>query len=87
MSKEDNKNFIEQQNKGFQRSVYWSEYTTKEQNENGNNNVFKYINLDPSLQGVNRLFVMAYNNTENYHQPTRNGQRKYYLPRIDLKKI
>ena len=25
-SKEDNKDFIEQQNKGFQRSIYWNEY-------------------------------------------------------------
>ena len=46
--------------------------------------MFKYINLDPSFQGVNRLFVMAYNRVDG--QPTRNGQRKYYLPRIDLNK-
>ena len=29
LSKEDNKDFIEQQNKGFQRSIYWNEYQTK----------------------------------------------------------
>ena len=84
LSKEDNKNFIEQQNKGFQRSIYWNEYKTKEINENADANVFKYINLDPSFQGVNRLFVMAYNRANG--QPTRNGQQKYYLPRIDLEK-
>ena len=84
LSKEDNKDFIEQQNKGFQRSIYWNEYKTKEINEDADANVFKYINLDPSFQGVNRLFVMAYNRANG--QPTRNGQRKYYLPRIDLKK-
>ena len=61
LSKEDNKDFIEQQNKGFQRSIYWNEYKTKEINENADANVFKYINLDPSFQGVNRLFVMACN--------------------------
>ena len=82
LSKEDNIDFIEQQNKGFQRSIYWNEYKTKEINENADTNVFKYINLDPSFQGVNRLFVMAYNRENG--QPTRNGQRKYYLPRIDL---
>ena len=80
----DNKDFIEQQNKGFQRSIYWNEYKTKEINENADANVFKYINLDPSFQGVNRLFVMGYNRANG--QPTRNGQRKYYLPRIDLEK-
>ena len=86
LSKEDNKDFIEQQNKGFQRSIYWNEYKTKEINENVdvNNpaNTITYINLYPSFQGVNRLFVMAYNSVDG--PPTRNGQRKYYLPRIDL---
>ena len=84
LSKEDNKDFIEQQNKGFQRSIYWNEYKTKEQDENANANNHKYINLDPSFQRVNRLFVMAYSRADN-NQPTENGQRKYYLPRIDLK--
>ena len=84
LSKEDNKDFIEQQNKGFQRSVYWNEYKTKEQEENANANNFKHITLDPSFQGVNRLFVMAYSRVDD--QPTRNGQQKYYLPRIDLNK-
>ena len=84
LSKEYNKDFIEQQNKGFQRSIYWNEYKTKEINENADANVFMYINLDPSFQGVNRLFVMAYSRANN--QPTRNGQQKYYLPRIDLEK-
>ena len=86
--KEDNKDFIEQQNKGFQRSIYWNEYKTKEINATANNNnpvnSVRYINLDPSFQGVNRLFVMAYNSAND--QPTRNGQQKYYLPRIDLNK-
>ena len=84
LSKEDNKNFIEQQNKGFQRSIYWNEYKTKEKDEDGNANATKYINLDPSFQGVNRLFLMAYDRAAG--ETTRNGQRKYYLPRIDLKK-
>ena len=59
LSKEDNKDFIEQQNKGFQRSIYWNEYKTKELNEDADANVFKYINLDPSFQGINRLFIMV----------------------------
>ena len=50
----------------------------------GATDVFKYINLDPSFQGVNRLFVMAYSNVAT--QPGRNSQQKYYLPRIDLNK-
>ena len=84
LSKEDNKDFIEQQNKGFQRSIYWNEYKTKEMSENGDDNAVKYISLDPSFQGVNRLFIMAYSREDG--QPDKNSQQKYYLPRIDLKK-
>ena len=84
LSKEDNKDFIEQQNKGFQRSIYWNEYKTKELTENADAHVFKYISLNPSFQGVNRLFLMAYSRVDG--QPTRNGRAKYYLPRIDIKK-
>ena len=73
LSKEDNKDFIEQKNKGFQRSIYWNEYKTEEINENADVNVFKYINLDPSFQGVNRLFVIAYSRADG--QPTRNGRK------------
>ena len=61
LSKEDNKDFIEQPKKVFQRSIYWNECKTKDINEDADANVSKYINLDPSFQGVNRLFVMAYN--------------------------
>ena len=83
LSKEDNKDFIEQQSKRFQRSIYWNEYKTKEQTEDAN--AVNYTNLDPSFQGVNRLFLIAYSRADN-NQATRNSQQKYYLPRIDLKK-
>ena len=87
LSKEDNKDFIEQQNKGFQRSIYWNKYKAKEQtvdSDNNNANIVRYISLDPSFQGVNRLFVMAYSRLAN--KPTGDNRRKYYLPRIDLNK-
>ena len=47
--------------------------------------IYLNIPLHPSFQGVNRLFVMAYRRADN-NQPIRNGQRKYYLPRIALNK-
>ena len=56
----------------------------KKKIEDAVNNVFKYINLDPSFQGVNRLFVMTYLRGGN--NPDRNNQRKYYLTRTDLNK-
>ena len=88
LSKEDNKDFIEQQNKGFQRSVYWNEYKTKGETKNADANNFKYISLDPSFQGVNRLFVMVYKKLDaaNDNQFNRNSKRVYYFPRNDLNK-
>ena len=88
LSKEDNKNYIEQENKAFQRSIYWNGYKTKGVTENADANNFKYISLDPSFQGVNRLFVMTYNRlaAANDNQFNRNSQQKYYLPRNDLNK-
>ena len=89
LSNKENKDFIEQQNKGFQRSIYWNEYKTKELViEDADANNFKYISLDPSFQGVNRLFVMAYNKlaAANDDQFNKNSKRVYYLPRNDLNK-
>ena len=74
LSNEDNKDVFEQQNKGFQRSIYRNKYKTKEKNEEvdaDNANVVRYISLDPSFQGINRLFIMAYSRAAN--QPTRDG--------------
>ena len=88
LSKEDNKDFIEQQNKGFQRPIYWNEYKTKGETKDADANDFKYISLDPSFQGVNRLFVMVHNKlaAANDDQFNRNSKRVYYLPRNDLNK-
>ena len=77
LSREDNKDFIEQQNKGFQRSIYWNEYKTKEKDENANANAVKYISSDTSFQGVNRLFSMAYDATDNQYK---NLKKKLYGP-------
>ena len=87
LSKEDNKDFIEQQNKGFQRSIYWNEYLIKETNQNVHANVYKTFNVDPSFQGVNRLFVMAfrYDNANINNYANGNNHQRYYLPRVDTK--
>ena len=55
---------------------------------NNNANNFKYISLDPSFQGVNRLFVMAYNKLDavNDNQFNKNSKRVYYLTRNNFNK-
>ena len=41
--------------------------------------------LDASFQGANRLFVLAFNNTENDNKKVeRDSHRKYFLPRADI---
>ena len=45
----------------------------------------KYIRelLDSSCQGVNRLFVLAYDNTAgNNNQVSADSYKKYFLPRV-----
>ena len=47
----------------------------------------KYIRefLDSSYQGVKRLFVLAYYNTEGNSQVSIDFSKKYFLPRIEIK--
>ena len=47
----------------------------------------KYIRefLDSSYQGVKRLFVLAYYNTEGNNQVSIDFSKKYFLPRIETK--
>ena len=54
---------IKQLNEGFKRSVYWNEYKSKIETKTADNNNVKRFSLDASFQGVNRLFVLAFNNT------------------------
>ena len=67
LSVEDNLKLSKLLSEGFKRSIYWNEYkvTPNKIVEIAANNDIKYIRelLDSSCQGVNRLFVLAYNNT------------------------
>ena len=49
-----------------------------------NDNVTRFP-FDASFQGFNRLFVLAFNNTDaNANRIERNSHRKYFLPRVDI---
>ena len=46
----------------------------------------KRFSLDLSFQGVNRLFVLVFNNVAGSDDLViRNGHQKYLLPRADIK--
>ena len=84
---QDNVNFTKQLNEGFKRSVYWNEYKTKAEaktiDDNNSNNPTRFP-LDASFQGVNRLFVLAFNNTNGDNKVERDSHRNYFLLRVDI---
>ena len=64
-STKDNVNLRKQLNEGFKRSVYWNEYKSKLETRNADAKNPKRFPLDAFFQGVNRLFVLAFDNTSN----------------------
>ena len=85
LSTKDNVNLTKQLDEGFKRSVYWNECKSKIETKNLDANNVTRFSLDVSFQGVNRLFVLAFNNTDgNASKVERNSHRKYFLPRVDI---
>ena len=85
LSTKDNVNLTKQLNEGFKISVYWSQYKSKIETKEVDANNFERFPLDASSQGVNRLFVPAFDNTNNGdNKIERDSHRKYFLPRVDI---
>ena len=74
-----------QLNEGCKRLVYWNEYESKIETKEADANSLTRFPLDASLQGVNRLFVLAFDNTNNgANKVERDSHRKYFLPRVNI---
>ena len=72
---------------GFQRSVFWNECKVKRHTVAAYANNHWRALLDASFEVVNRLFVLAFNVTAgDAGLVNKEGYRKYYLPRVDIKK-
>ena len=85
LSSKDNIKLVKLLEEGFKRSVYWNEYHTKINTEDLDNNNLKRFLLDAAFQGVNRLFVLAFNNTANSaNKVERNSHTKYFRPRVNI---
>ena len=78
LSTQKNTKFLQQLNSGFKRVINWNKYLSKPELLAQNPNLNHLV--EPSFQGVNRLFVLAF---ENDNQSTSNGQ--YYLPTVEIK--
>ena len=88
LSVEDNSKLSKLLNEGFKRPIHWNEYkvTPNKIVEIADTNDKKDIRelLDSSCQGVNRLFVLAYDNAEGNNQVSVDSYKKYFLPRIKI---
>ena len=74
-----------QLDEGLKRSVYCNEYKSRIETKTTDDNSVTRFPLDASFQGVNRLFVIAFGNTENGNKKVeRNNHRKYFLPRVNI---
>ena len=85
LSSKDNVKLVKLLEEGFKRPVYWNEYQTKIETKNLDNKNLARFPLDASFQGVRRLFVLAFDNTDNgANKVERNSHIKYFLPRADI---
>ena len=87
-SNKDNVKLVKLLEEGFKRPVYWNEYQTKIESRNLDNNNLTRFPLDASFQGVRRLFVLAFDNTDNGAKKVeRNSHTKYFLPRVNITNV
>ena len=85
LSIKHNVNLTTRLNEGFKRSIYWNEYKSKIETNEADAKNLKRFSLDVSFQRVNRLFVLAFDNTNNGdNKVERDSHRKYFLPRVDI---
>ena len=85
LSSKDNEKLVKLLEDGFNRSIYWNEYQTKIETKNLDNNNFTRFPLDASFQGIRRLFLLVFSNTEEGAKKVeRNNHTKYFLPRVNI---
>ena len=94
LSSKDNIKLAKQLNEGFKKSVYWNEYIKKIWTKSLDTNTYTRFLFAPSIQGVKRLFVLAFNKTsvnvlDNLinnvnNKVERNSHTKYFLPRVNI---
>ena len=89
LSTKDNVSLTKQLPEGFKRSFYWNKWKSKIESKKAGNNL-AVLPLDASFQGVNRLFVLAFDNSslanvnDGPSKVIRNSHRKYFLPRVNI---
>ena len=73
LSTQENTKFLQQLKSVFKRVISWNKYLSKSELLKRNENLNHLV--EPSFQGVNRLFVLAFEG-----DPQRTTHDAYYLP-------
>ena len=98
LSTKDNANLTKQLNEGFKRTIYRNQYVSKPFPETPQKKAgITRFALDAAFQGVNRLFVLAFEDTRRdeaadapaprnlvANRVIRDSYRKYFVPRVDI---
>ena len=78
LSTQDNAKLLPQLKSGFKRTISWNKYLAKPELLAQNANLNQLI--EPSFQGINRLFVLAFENDAQ-----RASNKRYYIPNVEIK--
>ena len=78
LSTQDNAKLLQQLKSGFKRTIIWNKYESNIKPFAQN----RYLNhlINPSFQGVNKLFVLSFENEND-----RTSHSTYYLPKVEIK--
>ena len=78
LSTEDNAKLLQQLKSNFKRKITWNKYESSIKTSAQN----RYLNylINPSFQGVNRLFVLSFENEND-----RTSYSTHYLPKVEIK--
>ena len=77
-STQDNAKLLQQLKSGLWRTFNWNKYQSDSKTYTQN----RYLNhlVNPSFEGVNRLFVLSFENEDD-----RTSHSSYYLPKVEMK--
>ena len=78
LSKDDEIKLLTNLKSGFKREIIWNKYRSQMTTGAVNNNL--NILIDPTFTNVNKLFVLAYQNTDD-----RQSISQFYLPNVMVK--
>ena len=78
LSTQDNAELLQQSKSGFKKITNWNKYESSIKTYGQN----RYLNhsINPSFHGVNRLFVLSFENEDQ-----RKSHSTYYLPKVEIK--